>query len=370
MRTWSSASSRPGQFPRRPHEARFPGGDRRDPRADRRAARHERRSRPPPASAAWSTPIWPTRCAKSRSGAATIRAISCCSPMAAPGPRIASAIGAELGVPRILVPATSMAHSAYGALASDIHQSAERSLVIARRRRHARSLGRARLRKHQHRVRRIGTALCRGDGAIGIFARRIAARPHHRYALPAADARSDGACARRPDDGGRGPQAGRAVRRILRGGLRQGRRLPFRRHRAHHVPRGCRRPHAQTFASASRAQRARQSRNAAAFSSRRRSPGPTPPSSSGWTCRSDFAPAARPWSSIRKRRSMSGQARARGSTTPAIFPSISLSAVLEKWEPVFRQGHVQNKELERAMNTLAITDHPAAARRSIRSPSR
>ena len=50
--------------------------------------------------------------------------------MAAPVPRIASAIGAELGVPRILVPATSMAHSAYGALASDIQQSAERSLVL------------------------------------------------------------------------------------------------------------------------------------------------------------------------------------------------------------------------------------------------
>jgi N-methylhydantoinase A len=38
--------------------------------------------------------------------------------------------GAELGVPRILIPATSMAHSAYGALASDIQQSAERSLVL------------------------------------------------------------------------------------------------------------------------------------------------------------------------------------------------------------------------------------------------
>ena len=46
------------------------------------------------------------------------------------GPTHCVGYGAELGVPRILVPATSMAHSAYGALASDIQQSAERSLVL------------------------------------------------------------------------------------------------------------------------------------------------------------------------------------------------------------------------------------------------
>ena len=46
------------------------------------------------------------------------------------GPAHCIGYGAELGVPRILVPATSMAHSAYGALASDIQQSAERSLVL------------------------------------------------------------------------------------------------------------------------------------------------------------------------------------------------------------------------------------------------
>ena len=45
-------------------------------------------------------------------------------------------------------------------------------------------------------------------------------------------------------------------------------------------------------------------------------------SSSGWTCRPDFASAARRSSSIRKPRSMSGPAKPRGSTTPAIFPSI------------------------------------------------
>ena len=46
------------------------------------------------------------------------------------GPAHCAGFGAELGVPRIIVPATSMAHSAYGALASDIHQSSERSLLM------------------------------------------------------------------------------------------------------------------------------------------------------------------------------------------------------------------------------------------------
>lgn len=46
------------------------------------------------------------------------------------GPAHCVGYGAELGVPRILIPATSMAHSAYGALASDIQQSAERSLLV------------------------------------------------------------------------------------------------------------------------------------------------------------------------------------------------------------------------------------------------
>jgi N-methylhydantoinase A len=46
------------------------------------------------------------------------------------GPAHCVGYGADLGVPRILIPATSMAHSAYGALASDIQQSAERSLVM------------------------------------------------------------------------------------------------------------------------------------------------------------------------------------------------------------------------------------------------
>jgi N-methylhydantoinase A len=46
------------------------------------------------------------------------------------GPTHCIGYGAELGVPRILIPATSMAHSAYGALACDIQQSAERSLVL------------------------------------------------------------------------------------------------------------------------------------------------------------------------------------------------------------------------------------------------
>ncbi len=46
------------------------------------------------------------------------------------GPVHCAGYGAELGVPKIVVPVTSMAHSAYGALASDINHSAERSLLM------------------------------------------------------------------------------------------------------------------------------------------------------------------------------------------------------------------------------------------------
>lgn len=43
------------------------------------------------------------------------------------GPMHCAGFGAELGVASIVVPATSMAHSAYGALSADIHHGAERS---------------------------------------------------------------------------------------------------------------------------------------------------------------------------------------------------------------------------------------------------
>lgn len=46
------------------------------------------------------------------------------------GPMHCAGFGAELGVSAILVPATSMAHSAYGALAADIHHTVERSQVF------------------------------------------------------------------------------------------------------------------------------------------------------------------------------------------------------------------------------------------------
>jgi N-methylhydantoinase A len=46
------------------------------------------------------------------------------------GPAHCAGFGGDLGVRRIIVPATSMAHSAYGALAADIHQAAERSLLL------------------------------------------------------------------------------------------------------------------------------------------------------------------------------------------------------------------------------------------------
>lgn len=46
------------------------------------------------------------------------------------GPMHCAGFGADLGVRSILVPATSMAHSAYGALASDIHHAAEVSHLL------------------------------------------------------------------------------------------------------------------------------------------------------------------------------------------------------------------------------------------------
>lgn len=46
------------------------------------------------------------------------------------GPMHCAGFGGDLGAAQIVVPATSMAHSAYGALASDIQHSAERSLVM------------------------------------------------------------------------------------------------------------------------------------------------------------------------------------------------------------------------------------------------
>jgi N-methylhydantoinase A len=46
------------------------------------------------------------------------------------GPAHCSGFGAELGVRRIIIPATSMAHSAYGALAADLYQSSEQSLLM------------------------------------------------------------------------------------------------------------------------------------------------------------------------------------------------------------------------------------------------
>jgi N-methylhydantoinase A len=46
------------------------------------------------------------------------------------GPVHCAGYGAELGVPRMVVPVTSMAHSAYGALAADLQFSAERALLM------------------------------------------------------------------------------------------------------------------------------------------------------------------------------------------------------------------------------------------------
>jgi N-methylhydantoinase A len=46
------------------------------------------------------------------------------------GPVHCAGYGAELGVPKMVVPVTSMAHSAYGALAADVQYSRERSMLM------------------------------------------------------------------------------------------------------------------------------------------------------------------------------------------------------------------------------------------------
>ncbi|NKC23257.1 hypothetical protein HED50_21020 [Ochrobactrum oryzae] len=46
------------------------------------------------------------------------------------GPVHCAGYGAELGVPKMVVPVTSMAHSAYGALAADLQFSTERALLM------------------------------------------------------------------------------------------------------------------------------------------------------------------------------------------------------------------------------------------------
>lgn len=46
------------------------------------------------------------------------------------GPVHCAGYGAELGVPKIVVPVSSMAHSAYGALAADLQYAAERALLM------------------------------------------------------------------------------------------------------------------------------------------------------------------------------------------------------------------------------------------------
>ena len=131
------------------------------------------------------------------------------------GPSHCIGYGAELGVPRILIPATSMAHSAYGALASDIQQSAERSLVM-------RAGGGARDPWDGLDCDAINAVFAELEERClaameqsGFCTRAVRAHPHDRYALPAADARSDGAGAGRSGDAGDCARAGRVVRGIL-----------------------------------------------------------------------------------------------------------------------------------------------------------
>ena len=70
------------------------------------------------------------------------------------GPVHCAGYGAELGVRKIVVPVTSMAHSAYGALAADVQYSERAVAPDARRRRTAAALAGARRRGDRGRVSR------------------------------------------------------------------------------------------------------------------------------------------------------------------------------------------------------------------------
>ena len=87
------------------------------------------------------------------------------------GPAHCAGYGTELGVPRILDSVHQ--HGAFGLRRARLRHPALRRAVVAaaRGRRHPRSLGRSRLRRHRCRVRGAGRALPRRHGAIGVRAR-------------------------------------------------------------------------------------------------------------------------------------------------------------------------------------------------------
>ena len=102
------------------------------------------------------------------------------------GPVHCAAFAADLGVPRIVIPATSMAHSAYGALASDIHQSAERSLLM-RGGGAPRSLGGSRSGSDRSHLRRARGDLSSPRRGCWRASRSRGAGPHSGHSLPPPD---------------------------------------------------------------------------------------------------------------------------------------------------------------------------------------
>ena len=259
----------PGQLSRRPYEARSRRRNRRNPRANRQTARHERGS-----GRGWHSPCrrrtHGRHAARSHVGRGHDPRDFVLLAYGGAGPAHCIGYGAELGVPRILIPATSMAHSAYGALASDIQQSAERSLVL-------RAGGGTRdpwdgldcdainavFAELQERciaaMEESGFARAQSELARSIDMRYR--RQTHDLMVPVPDG---------PITPADRTEAGRVVRGFLRGGVRQRRRLSYCRHRTDDVPRGRGRTHPQTIDPQAERDRGPETRNAAASSNRRR----------------------------------------------------------------------------------------------------
>ena len=87
---------------------------------DRRSARPERRSRPPTASCASPRPRCPMRSRASPPSAASMPAISCSSPMAAPGRCMRSRSRARSACASVIIPFAPGVFSAFGMLFSDL----------------------------------------------------------------------------------------------------------------------------------------------------------------------------------------------------------------------------------------------------------
>ncbi len=161
------------------------------------------------------------------------------------GPMHCAGFGAELGAPSIVVPATSMAHSAYGALSADIHHGCRAIGVAAQLAGRHRAVGGVRPVAHQGDLQGVGGG---GTGQARRRRRRRCGRrdrPVRRHALPQSDPRTDHPGHRRSLRPGLSARPGAALRAHLRGDLRQGIGFPGGRDRADHLPGGRHRTHGQ-----------------------------------------------------------------------------------------------------------------------------